>query len=81
MFDCHGQGGNQFFAFAKNRMIATQNPEQCIGVSEKLDAVVTVKCMSEESQLWKYNKAVRIAMKGADQKISEDLIFYSRKSG
>lgn len=58
MYDCHGQGGNQMFAFAKNQMIATQNPEQCIGGSEKLDAVISVKCMNEESQLWKYDKEV-----------------------
>lgn len=57
MFDCHGQGGNQFYAFAKNQMIATQNPEQCIGTSEKLD-IVTVKCENKESHLWNYDKKV-----------------------
>lgn len=60
MFDCHGQGGNQFFAFAKNQLITTQNYGQCIGVSEKLDAVLSVKCMKQQSQLWKYNKEVQL---------------------
>lgn len=46
------------FAFAKNHMIATQNPEQCIGVSDDLDAVLTVKCKNEESQWWKYDNEV-----------------------
>lgn len=58
MYDCHGHGGNQMFAIAKNQMIATQNPEQCIGVSDDHDAVLTVKCANQESQWWKYDNEV-----------------------
>ncbi|KAJ6636528.1 Polypeptide N-acetylgalactosaminyltransferase 5 [Pseudolycoriella hygida] len=55
LFDCHGKGGNQFFAFAKNQMIVTQNSEQCVGVTNDLIAVITVKCANQnESQLWIY---------------------------
>ncbi|KAG4065899.1 hypothetical protein HA402_012577 [Bradysia odoriphaga] len=56
MYDCHGQGGNQMFAFAKNQMIATQNSEQCVGANSKLDAVIVAKCVDHDSQYWKYDK-------------------------
>lgn len=55
-FGCHGLGGNQFFAFAKNGQIITVE-ELCIGVSKSL--VVLVQCdESDVSQFWKYDDTV-----------------------
>lgn len=58
LYDCHGNGGNQMFAFAKNLMIATQNSEQCVGASGMFDAVIVEKCANHVSQHWKYDEEV-----------------------
>lgn len=59
LYDCHGRGGNQMFAFSKNQMIATRNSEQCVGVSKMLDAVIVEKCADHTTQFWKYDEEVK----------------------
>lgn len=48
------------FAFAKNQMIATQNSQQCVGVSKELDGVLAVKCVNQQSQWWRFDQEVNI---------------------
>lgn len=57
MYSCHGEGGNQIFAFAKNRMIVTGN-SLCVGVNANTHSVISVKCTDPDPQLWKYDNEV-----------------------
>lgn len=60
MYDCHGMGGNQFLAFAKDQHIITTE-ERCIGGNGNKKTVFSVECSeSDASQKWKYDKEVLI---------------------
>lgn len=56
LYTCHGQGGQQFFAFAKTGEIITV-AENCVGT--KNNAVILIGCTNDaSSQLWKYEDKV-----------------------
>lgn len=56
LYQCHGGGGNQFFAFAKSGEIFT-GEEHCLG--RKNEAVVSVECSENiQDHLWNYNDKV-----------------------
>lgn len=55
ILSCHNQGGNQIFGLTKTQKIVTSQ-EFCIGVDK--NSVVSVKCMDQESQRWKFDNEV-----------------------
>lgn len=57
LFECHGLGRNQFFAFAETGHIVTVE-ELCVGINNN-KTVILVRCLEEdENQLWDYNNEV-----------------------
>lgn len=52
---CHNQGGNQIFGLSKTQQIFTAQ-QFCVGVNKQ--SVVTVNCMDQESQKWKFDNEV-----------------------
>lgn len=63
MFNCHGLGGNQFFAFSKEGQIISVE-EKCLGVSHGRSTVTLFRCTEPDStQFWKYDDKVSMIFK------------------
>lgn len=57
-YECHWQGGVQFFAFTSSGQIITLRRE-CVGVSPDKKSIISVDCLeNDKSQLWDYKQEV-----------------------
>lgn len=57
LWQCHGYGGNQFFAFSKPGQIVVVE-EYCVGIN-LLKEVILVQCSeTDKTQLWSYDQEV-----------------------